>query len=523
MSHYVTPDFQAIPTIYRREPVLLLATFEAEVVGAKLGDRHVRVARSTVETLASEFGFRQLDRFLTDVSKGVPDALVAYSSLGIRFEGGRRGVKVRHSERPSEEWQELVSHLGRVLVIVALQREPTDFDLRTLLSSRRAFGGYASAMKSGQGSARYVFLGVDGRRGVTTTDKHVFLDSNVLVHLEKVAKDASKDAGRDQEVQQVASEIAHGTVQGGFAIAELSWDRVTGTRDYARAASLGATVDAWFGDGSIARTQDLTEVRAHYREALANHMRTPGGLGESQYEVQLAYYVCLLKIFQLWRRTAGQFRAVQRLDLFEEFARWMLDEVGYNLSYPLRVAFDRFVGSQRADRVEYIDKLMKFGRNPSRELWGAAWDLAHLSSIDLSINPDFRGAFSPEDGGALLVTDDKALPLFRERLRPRVLVRDNTYSLMLMAADTEVDKRLDDHQHRLESIETWIREETLSRQVGPRPQEYWEQLVQKCEAETFGGESEHQREGVVPSDHSDVERQRVSWLNRLMRSITGTG
>ncbi|WP_162238865.1 hypothetical protein, partial [Microbacterium sp. Leaf320] len=237
---------------------------------------------------------------------------------------------------------------------------------------------------------------------------------------------------------------------------------------------------------------------------LANHMRTPGGLGESQYEVQLAYYVCLLKIFQLWRRTAGQFRAVQRLDLFEEFARWMLDEVGYNLSYPLRVAFDRFVGSQQADRVEYIDKLMKFGRNPSRELWGAAWDLAHLSSIDLSLNPDFRGAFSPEGGGVLLVTDDKALPLFRERLRPR-------------------DKRLDDHQHRLESIETWIREETLSRQVGPRPQEYWEQLVQKCEAETFEAESEHQCEGVVPGDHSVGERQRVSWLNRLMRSITGTG
>jgi hypothetical protein len=525
VSHYVTPKVEAIPTIYRGEPVLLLATFNGEVVvGAKIGDRDVRVTRSSVEALASGFGFRQLDRFLTDVSMGVPDALVAYGSLGIRFEGGRRGVNIRHGETPSAEWQELASQLGRVLVIVALQRKPTDFDLRTLLSSRRAFGGYASAMKIGQESTRYAFLGIDGRRGISTTDKHVFLDSNVLIHLEKVAQDASKDPGRDQEVQQVATQIAQGTVLGGFAIAELSWDRVTGRRNNERAASLGATVDAWFGDGSIARTRDLAEVRAHYREALAIHTRQPGSLDGSQYEIQLAYYACLLKIFQLWGRAAGQFRAVQRLELYEEFARWMMVEVGYSLSYPLRVAFDRFVGSQRAERVEYLDKLMKFGRNPSRELWGAAWDLAHLSSIDLSIHPEFRGAISQKDGGVLLVTDDKALPLFRERLRPRAVVKDNAYSLILMAADTEVDKRLTDHKHRIESIEAWIREEILSRQVGPLPQEYWEQLVRKCEAEVLGREQAHQDGVVVPSSQSvSGGRHRASWFIRLMGTIAGSG
>jgi len=516
MSPHVLPRFTATPSIYRGEPVAVFAAVDADVAVSAPGPSRVPVQVRTIRTLADELGFRSLDRFVTAARSLGDDAHLAYSSEGLRFEARHTGLLIVGGSAPSAEWVELVKARSDVLVVLAAQGDSSDPDLRALTSSRRAFGGYAQVVHPAPNSSRYVLLDTSGQREIRPTDRYVFLDSNVLVHLEKAARGTSSDSLRDTNVQALAVAISHQVVLGGFAIAELSWDRAANQWSPERAASLAATVEAWFGAGSMTRAMDISSVRSAYQTAVAaNGPQSAADRGPL--ETQIAFYVCLLKISQLWRDASSKFRAIQRVDLYETFAHWLLEDVGYNLSFPLRVAFDRLLGPQDADHVRYVDKLMKFGRQPLRELWGAGWDLAHLSNIDLSTDPLFRRAIGPHEGGVLLATDDKALPLFRQKLRVSTATRDGDYSLIFMASTHEVDSRLSDQQNRIDKIHLWVQQTTLARQVGYRSLDEWNALKRKTETEFLQPSAPVVQEEPGRHDLRVEDMHRRAGLMRLFR------
>lgn len=515
MSPNVLPRFTATPTFYRGQPLAVLAASDAAVMGPTPGAHQVPLHVRTAKSLADEHGFRLLDRFLTSAPQLLESSFVVYGLGGITFEAGGTGVNIVGGNPPTPEWQELVASQGHVLVALVAQRNASDLDLRTLLSSRRVFGGYATAIRARPQPSRYVFLGTDSSVALAPTDRYVFLDSNVLVHLEKLARGTSQEAARDVLVQALAVEISHQVVLGGFAIAELSWDRETNHWDDDRAASLEATIDAWFGAGSITRALDLESVQSAYVRASA----TPRPPKQDRYvplEVTTSFYICLLKITELWQTASLKFSAVQRVDLYEEFVRWVMEEFGYNLSFPLRIAYDRLVGPQDGDHTMYIGKLMKFGKHrPLDVLWSAAWDLAHLANVDLSADPDFRRAIGPRSGGVLLVTDDNALPLFRERLSVRAAMRDGDYSLFVMASTSEVDKRIRDQEHRLVAIESWLQQATLARQVGTRSLADWEILRRAAEVAFLSGPTPQSK----PEDSLESSNDKNSWTRRVWRRV----
>jgi hypothetical protein len=482
MSPNVLPRFKAVPCVYRGEPVAVLAACDAEVVDSAPGAHQVRVQRRTVAALAEQYGFREIDRFLSHAPQLLGSASVLYGPAGFGFEAHLSGVNIVEAEVPSSEWLELVESRGQVLAVLAAQRDISDVDLRTLTSSRRAFGAYVTAIRSGIQNSRYKFLDTADIVEIAPTHKYVFLDSNVLVHLEKVARGTSRDTARDTHVQALAAQISHQAIIGAFAVAELSWNREADQWDEERAESLRATVDAWFGTGSVTRARNLEDVRTAYRTALG----TPRPLDSDHQrprEQQLAFYICLLKLSSLWHEASTKFSAVQRVALFEKFARWLMEDFGYNLGFALRIAFDRLVGPQDGAHIAYVNQLMKFGKNPLQELWGAAWDLTHLANIDLSVDPLFRQAIGTREGGVVLVTDDKALPRFRRRLSVRVVVRAGDYSLLMMASTTELDKRLRDQQDRVDAVQKWVSERTLERRVGYRSLNDWEELRVLSEAD----------------------------------------
>jgi hypothetical protein len=485
MSPHVIPLFSAVPTIYRGEAVALFAAHRARAVHSVAADREVDLWVSTIRSLADEFGLSPLDRYLTLVPMRQDSVLVAYGPHGIGLEVARARIDVRTSVKPSEEWMELVRSHGKLLVMVVAQRNSSDLDLRTLLSSNRAFGAYAAvtAVHSDGGRRRYALLGSEGEDEGGFYGRCVFLDANVHVHLEKAASGSSNDAVRDRQVQQFAIELAHQEVVGAFSIAELATNRVTRAWDNERANSLRATIDAWFGGGGIETARDMEAVRDAYRKALAHYSSVEDSRTGMHYPVQLAFYVCLLKVAQLWNEVDGGYRAIQRVELYEEFAHWMMGEFGYNLSYPLILARDRFVGPQDSRHVGYVDKLMKFGKDPLRNLWGAAWDLTHLAHVDRTLDPSFWEALQTGGESIVLATDDKALPRMRERLRVRTAIHTDSYSVTLMESETMVDRRLEHHQARIDDIDRWVIGSTLSRQVGPRRLEYWQEAVQKAERE----------------------------------------
>lgn len=505
MSPHVLPQFTAKPCFYRGEPIALLAASDAVVVSAAPGPNQVPLHVRTVRTLADQVGFRVLDRYLTTAPKLLDSAFVVYGPGGITFEASLTGVDIVNGGAPTPEWQELVTSRGYVLAALVAQRNTTDLDLRTLLSSQRAFGGYATAIDARQRSSRCIFLDTDNSVAIAPTDRYVFLDSNVLIHLEKAARGTSRDRVRDASVQDLAVAISHQVVLGGFAIAELSWDREANRRDHERAASLQATVTAWFGAGSVTRALDLAAVRSEYNRAMAAQP-TQAADSSTPWEPQIAFYVCLLKLSELWRVASPKFSAVQRIDLYEEFAHWLIEEFGYNLSFPLLIAYDRLVGPQDDAHVMYVNKLMKFGKQPLKELWGAAWDLTHLANVDLSNDPQFRQAIGPRPGGVLLVTDDKALPMFRQRLSVRAAMREAEYSLFLMASTNEVDKRLLDHTERLDAIHHRLLRATLARKVGYRNLADWVALMHSAETSFLAGAAPQEGREDTPELNFDTVR-----------------
>lgn len=453
----VIPRFRAIPILYRQIPVLLYSAAEAS---SSRGLVPLRV--NTMWDIAESRGFTPGDRYLRLTNDLPSGSLVVGGPLGALLEQEGKAIGyLAEITPPDQAWLAAASTSKRVLVALGVPVSDGEIDLRAMLGAGRAFCGWADVILIPSTSAdigRYTLLGLDGRTVLQPTDQSVLLDSNVLVHMEKVANGSSRDSDRDRDVQNAVLSLIHQDVVAGFAIGELGWDRASMTWDDSRARKLRATVDAWF-DGGAQRAANIADVQHAYREEM-HRPNSPDAEVRTTFPTQLIFYVCLLKIAALWQEAEGGYRALQRIDLYSRFAAWMRDELGLILSYPMQVAHDRFVGPQQREAVEYIDRLLKLGKNPLQKLWGAAWDLAHLSNVDQAVDPDY---LATAGRAPHLLTGDAALPHLRDRLKLATMQLFGTGQLVLMRHSAVLDKRLTDHEAPIRAIEADLREHALGR------------------------------------------------------------
>lgn len=457
MDWTMIPRFQAVPVFYRQLPVLVYSA-----VDASSSRGQVQLRLKTMRDIAEGLGFTVGDRYLTLTNELPAGSLVLAGTLGALFE--QDGIAIGHlagMTPPDPAWLSAAEARKRVLVVLGVPGGDGEIDLRAMLGAGRAFCGWAEAIvipAISTDTGRYTVLGLDGQAVLQPTDQSVLLDANVLVHMEKAANGSSRDPDRDRDVQNAVLTLIHQDVVAGFAIGELGWDRASMMWDDSRARKLRATMNAWF-DGGAQRAASIARVQHAYREEMQRPVE-PDLEARKTFPTQLMFYVCLLKIAALWHEAEGGYRVLQRVDLYSRFAAWMRDELGLILSYPMQVAHDRFVGPQQREAVEYIDRLLKLGKIPLQDLWGAAWDLAHLSNVDQAVDPDYL-----ESAGRAphLLTGDAALTYLRERLKLATMQLNSSESVVFMRHSAVLDSRLAGHEARIRSVETDLREHALGR------------------------------------------------------------
>ena len=130
---------------------------------------------------------------------------------------------------------------------------------------------------------------------------------------------------------------------------------------------------------------------------------------------------------------------------------------------PLQIARDRLVGPQGATS-SYTDQLMKLGKSPLDNLWGAAWDLVHLDATTLFQS----GAIADVDGRAVvLVTADRGLTQLRQRIIDIPDTVDTPLGPMpLKLGRNELDKRLQDQADKIAGINAVLNESVRARIEG---------------------------------------------------------
>lgn len=440
----VAPLFECSAELYRLQPVLTLSAALAATSSGKL----VRLKAGTLRDLTEALGFRPLDQTLDGDRPNRP-ALVAGGRSGVTLEVDGKSPLVLVVAMPSQEWLRAASAIGTVHVVFAVPPRFRRFELRRALASGRAFGGPVPmvAVDIEEWQARYSFLGRTRAELPLPQGRTVMLDACVAVDLERAARGVA-DGRTAAQVRCLVLQLIHMDVVPGGAIAELVTDPIRRRYDGDRAHRLSAAVDAWF-DGGAARASSPSEVRDAYRAALA---RPPSVELPAAYEPdprQCLHYACLLKLACLWADARGGYRALQRVDLYAEFVSWMTHDLGLVDGYALQVARDRLIGPQ-GHAARYTDLLLKLSKRRLRDLWGASWDLHHLSMVDIV-----------QDGGLLdiahrevmLVTADRGLVRMRERIHDSTVRADTQRGrLPYKFGKFEVDPRLGQHVERIKAI-----------------------------------------------------------------------
>ena len=463
VSYDVAPIFRCSAMFYRDQPVLVLAASQALT---RTGG-HVKLEKATLRNLTAAMGFRELDRGLLPITE-VTNVFVACGSNGVTLEaevtdlGRHPSLAFDEVAVPSAEWLAATERQDLVQVVFVVPPAATngEVDLRRLLGNGRAFGGLAQAVAIDTGCwhKRYFFVSGRGTEPPRPQAHSVILDSSVLVDLERVASGATSEEV-SARAQNLVLQLAHMDSIPGSAIAELIVDHENDRINLQRARSLAAAMNAWF-DGGVGRARDIGAVRRAYVEQL-NSLDEDGLPDAGAPFIVTAYYASLLKLACIWDETArGTFEARRRVDLYEAYVEWMLHTLGIVCVYPLQVARDRLIGPQN-QAVGYTDKLLKLGTPSLRKLWGAAWDLMHLSSIDMI---QAGGLLEIEGRAAMLVTADKALVSLRERIfDPRIGVKCEYGNLPAKFGRNDLDPRLRDHESRVAAISERMNDVVIAR------------------------------------------------------------
>jgi hypothetical protein len=432
-----------------------------------------------MQGLAEDLGLTLGDRFLTS-TRDVLIGHVVCSVYGAAFELATEGIgNVGARGQPDGPWLAATAEAGRVLVLFSstdsVEVEP---DLRVLLGRGRAFVGWAEAIVvNPDADGRYRMLGLRNPPQHVSGQSSVMLDSNVLIHMEKAAKGReSRDPRRDEAIQTAVLKMIHADVIPWLAIRELAQGRGQAWDD-ARAHSLRATMDAWF-DGGAARAASLHDVRAAYKSAMKGPM-LGGGENQRELPLQQAIYASLLQVGAQWLERHSGFRANERVGALEHFGAWMTDELGVILVPVFKVAFDRFVGAPRRGGDQYVDKLLKLGRDRVGDIWGAAWDITHLAFLDQTVDPSL---LETEGRDAALLTADQALVSLREQTRVSAVLSAGHLSMTLMQFDVMIDRRLGDQRSRIMAEAARLVEVSRSRPVAVPTSAELTRLIERGEA-----------------------------------------
>jgi hypothetical protein len=235
-------------------------------------------------------------------------------------------------------------------------------------------------------------------------------DSNVLLDLEKAAQGKVSDT-LYRELQGLVRNLRYQDCRAALAISELCWTGRNGQYRGDREASLMAAMDAWFDDRAVDALSPES-VKCRWQTRLQYHQARPSDIRNLDMRRMVDVdYCCLLKLASLLLTVDG-FKAKQRVELFQEYCRWADGVLGAVIATPLQIAFDGLVGSPQDN--QYVRRLLKFGKKPLRDIWGAAWDLMMLW---LSTDAVAAGeGFNPLGADPILVTADKGLLELRSHL-----------------------------------------------------------------------------------------------------------
>ncbi|MDP9903291.1 hypothetical protein [Arthrobacter bambusae] len=494
MDSQVAPQFTAHPLIYRDEAVIALLATRAQSLGGE-----VALKASTLRRIADSMGLPSLDRYLREC-QALKGAHVSAGEHGVSVEIEGSRISVRGALPPDGTWLGLAQSPGHVIVLIGVPPENSRtsvVDLRAMLSSRRAFGGRASvSLVFRRTASRYKFLGLDGSVQPTPTNDSVLFDSNVLIDLHAVAAGLLKNRDREVEIQELAMRTMHLDRIPGFGISELAWDRSRSEWNPQRAKELRSACSAWF-DGGLARASDLNKVRDAYQRTLASGPAEGSGQEDRTYHTQLAFYACLLRLSTLWVEAQSSFRAKQRVQLYQEFSTWICEDLKVVLTYPLQIARDRLIGPQRTEAVTYVDGLLKFSKDHLKDLWGAAWDLMHLSLVDLAAEPE--DILRTQGRPTSLVTADRSLPHLRDRIQPLNGAQLRGAHFTFMMSGNEIDRRLEPQRAKIEQIDTRFAELPLSRQPGIISRDDLMRLVRQEESRLEDKLATTRNSGIVAS------------------------
>jgi hypothetical protein len=476
-DYHVQPMFVSHALFYRGRPLIILSA-----QSGKMGAGLVKVETSTMHRIAKDLGLFTLDRYLKPLHRA-PELFVLCRSNSVTIERNGSVLSVARHFTPDIAWLDEAERTSEVLIVVCVPNNPGAVDIAKLISAGRAFGAVASCVRVHDlvGDGRYQFLGGTTSVEPVSGQHSILCDSNLLINLDSVARGTGDPTSKlAATVQQVVLRMIHSDVLPALGLLELTIDRATGQFDRGRAQELAAAKEAWF-EGGARRAASIPEVRNAYETHLQNPALIGIDFGEVIYPHQPVFFACLVKLAALWVQARGQFRALQRVDLYKQFTEWMSNELGLVLAFPLVIAHDRLVGPQ-GQSVAYVDKLLKLGKNPLQDLWGAAWDLSHIASVDLAEEGSTVVDFEGRDG--CLVTADQALPKLRERIRhATTLMDDDRVALVGKLVWRQLDPRLRDHVQTVlsatESLESTATIRPAQFRWPPSP-DHLSQVTQTC-------------------------------------------
>ncbi|HAM22192.1 MAG TPA: hypothetical protein DCQ04_07950 [Actinobacteria bacterium] len=408
MQQLVHPQFQISGIFYRDEPVVVIAATDALTVEG----RRVAWRLESFRDLAKSKGFARASALeLPDTF--LPNATVLCGVAAISVALGAGALDHAVSIAPTDEWRSAVSQRDAVgVLLVRPRRRRRTSSVASLLRSGRAFAGVATSV-SLDGSliaGRYQFVGHQATAVPVPKVHTVLLDTSVLVDLEHAAAGRGSPKGW-LAIQHLALQLAPMDVFPGPGILEVLCERGSDSLNTNRAHSIAAAMNAWF-DGGIVRTLSLEAVREAYREQMGRDLLEALPFRVEEHIHQQVFYASLLKLACLWSRARGGFKARERVGLFSEFVHWMSHELRVVSPLPLQIARDRLVGPQGYP-ASYTDRLMKLGKDPLDDLWGASWDLVHLESITMF---EAGGVTDIEGRDVVLATADRGLVQLRERI-----------------------------------------------------------------------------------------------------------
>lgn len=456
MQQEVAPLLHLVASFKKDEPVLLIHGTDAITRSGRL----VAWRPESFRALAAEFGFGPASE-APPFERPFTGLVVVSSSQTITIELNRRSLAAASVVQPSPRWRAAVESQGTVEVLLVRPRRYRRFNLKALTKAKRVFVGVSAVVTVSETSwsTRYRFLGGRGSVDPISHAHSVMLDASVLVDLERAAA-GTGNSELWTSVQQLALQLAHMDVLPGPGLLELLNERGAEQLRWDRGRNIIAAVNAWF-DGGVHRAASLEAVRAAYVEQL-HQLDPPASEHDHGYHFeQQAYYASLIKLACVWTQAKGRFGAKQRVQLYTEFVEWMADELRLACPLPLQVAQDRLVGPQ-GPAVAYTDKLIKLGKHPLDDLWGASWDLVHLSTIDMLQRSDIVDV---QGRSMLLVTADRGLVELRHRIIDLndVVRVPNGALVPLKASQFHVDHRLVDHEEVIARQAAYLNESVHTR------------------------------------------------------------